>query len=102
MTSSTGPGIGKSASPAIHRSGLGIRLSRARSFIARIVRVTKARTPHLTGDWSIRRIRRALGTADARPATSTARAAPNQGHGQAMAFSLAELVSGLAPMPLKP
>lgn len=43
MTSSTGPGIGRSASPAIHRRGFGIRLSRARSFIARIVRVANAR-----------------------------------------------------------
>jgi hypothetical protein len=40
MTSSTGPGIG---SPAIHRRGFGIRLSRARSFIARIVLVANAR-----------------------------------------------------------
>jgi hypothetical protein len=43
MTSSTGPGIGRSASPAIHRRGFGIRLSRARSFIARIVLVANAR-----------------------------------------------------------
>ena len=43
MTSSTGPGIGRSASPAIHRRGFGIRLSRARSFIARIVLVSNAR-----------------------------------------------------------
>ena len=43
MTSSSGPGIGRSASPAIHRRGFGIRLSRARSFIARIVLVANAR-----------------------------------------------------------
>lgn len=44
ITSSTGPGIGKRARPAIHRRGLGIRLSRARTFIARIVRAANART----------------------------------------------------------